>query len=323
VNKVTFHDLVCRLKELARELERTPTLVEFVAKGNSKRQINKYKYSEICRAAGLEVNKSPYTTAPVQVQFTPPKVLVFDIEISPIIAKVWGLFDQNIALNQIEQDWFVLSYAAKWLGDDTVHYMDQRYANPLSDDRMLLEGIHHLLSQADWVIGHNIAKFDLKKLNARFICHGLPPLPPFNVIDTLKIAKKHFSITSNKLEYLAKYLKCEFQKSSHSNFSGMELWNEMLKRNNDAFIECESYNKMDVLVTEQVYYKLVPWEPSVNFQAHFGKLVCSCGNTSFFKNGLKYTKQGQFQIFICKDCGKCHISKQNLIEKDIRSEFVK
>ena len=44
MNKVTFHDLVVQLKELASELERTPTQIEFINSGVSKRQIAKYKY---------------------------------------------------------------------------------------------------------------------------------------------------------------------------------------------------------------------------------------------------------------------------------------
>ncbi len=31
------------------------------------------------------------------------KILVLDIETAPIVAHVWGLFDQNIGLNQIKR----------------------------------------------------------------------------------------------------------------------------------------------------------------------------------------------------------------------------
>ena len=35
---------------------------------------------------------------------TGPKILIVDIETAPIVAQVWGLFDQNVGLNQIAQD---------------------------------------------------------------------------------------------------------------------------------------------------------------------------------------------------------------------------
>jgi hypothetical protein len=36
-----------------------------------------------------------------------------------------------------------------------------------------------LLDRADVVVGHNADKFDVRKGNARFIAHGLPPPPPY------------------------------------------------------------------------------------------------------------------------------------------------
>jgi hypothetical protein len=323
MSKVTFHDLVVKLKELAKELGKTPTLIEFTGSGVSKRQIDKYKYSKIVDAAGLEQNPSPYTSDPVQVIIRPPKILIFDIETSSIVAHVWGLYDQNVSLNQIEQDWYILSFAAKWYKSDEMFYWDQRKAKPRNDDKKILTEIHKLLDEADYVCGHNIAKFDLKKLNARFILHGLPPVKPFEVIDTLKIARKHFAFTSNKLEHLARYLKCELEKSSHSEFSGMELWTETMKGNKKAFEAMEEYNKTDVKVTEMVFEKLLPWEPSIKFQSNFWEAVCSCGSKSFFKSGIKYNRSGAFQIYRCRDCQKCFVDKSNVIDKDVRKSFFK
>lgn len=323
MSKVTFHDLVVKLKELAQELGKTPTLRQFVGSGVSKRQIDKYKYSKIVDAAGLEHNASPHTSEPVQVIIRPPKILIFDIETSAIIAKVWGLWDQNIGLNQIEQDWYVLSFAAKWYKQDEIFYWDQRKAKPRNNDQAILKEIHTLLDEADYVCGHNIAKFDLKKLNARFILHGLPPVKPFEALDTLKIAKKHFAFTSNKLEHLAHYLKCELQKSSHSEFSGMELWTETMKGNVKAFDAMREYNITDVKVTEMIFEKLLPWEPSIKFQSNFWEAICSCGSKSFFKNGLKFNRSGAYQMYRCHECQKVFVDKSNLVDKDIRKSFFK
>jgi hypothetical protein len=323
MEKVTFHDLVVKLKELARELGRTPTLREFAGSGISRRQIDKYKYSKIVDAAGLEQNPSPHTSDPVQVIIRPPKILIFDIETSSILAHVWGLYDQNVGLNQIEQDWYVLSFAAKWYKSDEIFYWDQRKAKPKNNDKNILIEVHKLLDEADYVCGHNIGKFDLKKLNARFILHGLPPVKPFEVLDTLRIAKKHFAFTSNKLEHLARYLKCDLVKSSHSEFSGMELWTETMKGNIKAFNAMKEYNITDVKVTEMVFEKLLPWEPSIKFQSNYWEAVCSCGSKSFYKNGFKFNRSGAFQMYRCSECQKCFIDKTNVVDKDVRKSFFK
>ena len=323
MGKITFHDLVVKLKELANDLGKSPTLKEFLASGVSSRQVQKYTYSTIVAAAGLDANKYSQTTDPVKVIIRPPKILIFDIETSAIVAKVWGLYDQNIGLNQIEQDWYILSFAAKWFNEDKIFYWDQRKAKPRNDDKLILEQIHKLLDEADYVCGHNIARFDLKKLNARFILHNLPPVKPFEVLDTLRIAKKYFAFTSNKLEHLAKYLKCDAHKSSHSEFTGMELWTETMRGNKKAFEAMEEYNKTDVIVTEMVFKKLLPWESKINFQSNFWEAICSCGNKEFFKNGLKYTRTGAFQIYRCNQCQKSFVDKTNLVDKDARKEFFK
>jgi len=323
MTKVTFHDLVVQLKELAKELERTPTQSEFINAGASKRQIAKYKYSKIVNAAGLEPNRHAQTTEPIEPVIRPPRILFYDIETAPITSYVWGLFDQNIGLNQIVEDWFILSFAAKYQGETEFHYFDQRSEAPIQDDKKLLISVHKLLSDADVLVGHNAVKFDFRKLNARFVKHGLAPLNHFIHIDTLKIARKHFAFTSNKLSYLAEYLKCDSKKSEHKRFSGMDMWVECLKNNLEAFQEMESYCKMDVEVLEQVYNKLAPWEPTINFQAFFLGTICPCSHTKFYKDGFRYTRQGKFQVFRCHNCSKTFTAKENLIDKDLRKSFFK
>lgn len=321
-NKIEFHDLVAALKSLANELGRTPTNNEFIASGQSKRQILKHKYSELVKAAGLEPNKHAQTTPPVEVMIRPPKILCFDLELAPLILEGWGLYDQNFGLNQIRQDWFILSFAAKFLDEDKIYYFDQRDCVPMEDDKELVSKLHKLVLEADMLLGHNSDRFDIKKLNSRFIKHGLDPIPYRQNLDTLKIAKRFFSFTSNKLEYLATFLSCS-EKSNHSKFSGHSLWTECLKGNKKAFKEMEKYNKQDVLTTIEVFQKLARYDHTINFQSYYQKKICTCNSTEFHKNGLKYQKSGVFQIYKCSNCGKNFVDKENLIHRDVKREFFK
>lgn len=238
---------------------------------------------------------------------TGPKVLLLDIETAPILGYVWQLWDQNVALNQIHTDWYILSWSAKWLGDppDKVMYMDQRNIKNLEDDSKLLTKVWCLLDDADVVITQNGKKFDIKKLNARFILNGMQPPSSFKQIDTLVIAKKHFGFTSNKLEYMSNKLCTKYKKLKHAKFSGFELWRECLAHNKQAWKEMEKYNKYDVLALEELYNKMIPWDSSVNFNVYHDSEVnvCKCGSTDFRKRGYYYTNVARYQRYKCNNCG--------------------
>lgn len=252
-----------------------------------------------------------------------PRVLLFDIETAPIIAYAWGLYDQNIGLNQIKSDWHVLSWSAKWLGEKKIMYADQRKAKRIEDDKKILFQIWKLLDEADVVITQNGIKFDVKKLNARFIYHGFQPPSSFRHIDTLRLAKKHFGFTSNKLEYLSKTLKTKTQKLTQRKFGGFDLWRECLAKNMEAWREMEKYNKADVITLEQVYKKLIPWDSSINFNIYTDDHVhtCKCGSTSFKKRGFFYTNLGKFQRYKCNQCGAESRDPKNLFSKEKRDSL--
>lgn len=252
-----------------------------------------------------------------------PKVLLIDIETAPLLSFHWGLFDQNISLGQIHSEWSVLSWSAKWLGNKQMMYMDQSKAKNIENDKELLQGIWKLLDEADVVIGHNSRAFDVKKLNARFLMHNMPPPSSFRQIDTLKIARKYFAMTSNKLEYLSDKLCCKYKKLKHKKFPGFELWKECLAGNPEAWKEMEKYNKHDVLALEEVYEKLIPWDSSINFDVYNDKEehVCTCGSTSFLKRGFAYTNSSRFQRYRCNSCGKESRGKENLLSLDKRKSL--
>jgi uncharacterized protein YprB with RNaseH-like and TPR domain len=312
-----LHSLVAKVKELESELGQVPTRQELIASGVSDWCLRKIKFSEILKAAGLESIKYKKHQPDI------PRVFLFDIETAPILAHVWGLFDQNVGLNQIERDWHLLSWAGKWLGEDEIFYFDQRNSKDLEDDSGILKELWKIMDQADVMIGHNSKKFDTKKVNARFIYHGLKPTSSFREVDTLTIAKRKFAFTSNKLAHLAAFLKCENNKSEHKKFVGFDLWTQCLKGNIEAFQEMELYNKMDVIVLEEVYKKLMPWDNSINYAIFQKDNICSCGSGDFFKNGYRFTNAGKFQRFRCNSCGRDVISKDNLIDPKIRKGLFK
>ncbi len=233
------------------------------------------------------------------------KVLVLDIETAPITAHVWGLKDQNIGLNQIINDWYVLAWAAKWLGKDYVWYADQSKAKDMKDDRLLLNKIWELLNEADIVITQYGSGFDAPRLNTRFLMAGMKPPSPYKHLDTYRIAKSAFDFTSNKLEYLTDKLCVKYKKLAHKKYPGMSLWTECLKGNKQAWAEMKKYNIHDVLATEELYEKLKAWAPQSAPEVYHQNGICTvCGESKLIKNGYFRTKLGRWQRLKCDSCGR-------------------
>lgn len=259
-----------------------------------------------------------------------PRILVFDIETAPNLSYHWGLWQQNIGLGMMVRDWAVLSWSAKWVGEDEVLYKDVRHlfdgsADSLMseiDDRAMLESMWELLNEADIVVTQNGKKFDVKKLNARFIMNGMQPPSSYKHIDTLCIAKRHFAFTSNKLEFMTDKLCKKYKKLKHGKFPGMMLWTECLKGNIEAWDEMEEYNKYDVLSLEELMFILAPWSnqlPSMDMYYDDKENHCLCGSTEFLHDGYAYTNLSKFTRFKCSNCGAEKRDRVNLLSKEKRA----
>ena len=257
-----------------------------------------------------------------------PKVLLLDIETSPIESYHWGLWDQNISLAQINVEWTVLSFAAKWLhaAKSSVVYKDVFDQDDYRNDTELLGALWELLDEADFVIAQNGKRFDMKKIRARMVMHGFPPFSPVGVIDTLLIAKKVFGFTSNKLEWMADKLS-PIKKRAHRKFPGFELWVECLAGNKAAHKEMRLYNIDDILSLEGTYLALRPWadgHPNIAaFYPDDGKVRCpKCASDDLMKRGFHYTNVGKYRRYCCNDCGGWARSRYTVNTKEQRQTLL-
>lgn len=249
-----------------------------------------------------------------------PRILTLDIETAPLTVYSWGLFKQNIGLNQIKTDWHLLAWAAKWVGEEKCSYMDNRAAKDVTDDKNLVKGLAALLNQADIVVTQNGEQFDLKKINARAVIHGLRPIRPVASTDILKEGRKVFSFTSHKLEYVADKLNKKYKKLKHEKYPGFELWAAVLKGDQKAWREMEIYTKHDVLSTEEIYLTIQGWiaTQAISSFNDEATMQCRCGSTNLKKEGFAYTPAGKYQIYNCRDCGKWPRSPINLLSAEKR-----
>ncbi len=255
------------------------------------------------------------------------KIATVDIETAPLESYTWGIWEQNVGLEQIKTEWSILSFAWKGLDDKNIIYADTsgRGAAKVRDDKKLVGELWKLLDEVDIVVAQNGTRFDIKKINARLIMHGYGPYSPIRVIDTLSVAKKHFGFTSNKLAWMSKYLTDE-KKSEHKKFPGFELWLECLKDNPKAWAEMKKYNVQDVVTTEELYLKQRPWitgHPNIGVYVDSDSPVCpNCGSSELKSNGMRATQAGVYRRYHCHGCGAWSRGKISLLTQTKRKALM-
>jgi len=226
------------------------------------------------------------------------KILLLDIETSPNTAHVWGLWQQNVSINQLQESSYVMCWSAKWLGDREIFFESVYKTKP----EKMLKQIHKLLDDADAVIHYNGTKFDIPTLNKEFLLHGLPPPSPYKQIDLLRSVRSAFRFPSNKLDYVAQRLGL----GSKTHHEGHGLWVRCMNNDPKAWKIMETYNKQDVVLLEKVYNAILPWiKNHLNYNLFSkGTHVCpNCGSKKLHARGTARTISGTYQRYQCTDCG--------------------
>lgn len=235
----------------------------------------------------------------------PPKILILDIETIYMEVDVWGLqYNNYISPVNIEKDWSIICWSAKWLFSPEV--FGERVTPEevqLRQDASIMDGLWNLLDKADIVITQNGEKFDIPKMNTRFLFNGYPPPMYYKQIDLKKVMKKNFAFSSNKLDYVSEYLGFEGKDDMVYQDWKNCLIPELAEK---ALAKMLAYNKTDILRTEEVYVALRPWitgHPNMNLYSIGKTSVCpNCGGSVTW--GGKYaTAKGLYKAFRCMRCG--------------------
>lgn len=240
------------------------------------------------------------------------KILFLDIETAPNVSYTWGLWEQNISLDQLVSPSYMLCFAAKWLGVKKVEF-----SSIYKDGRdQMLNDAYQLMTEADVICHYNGERFDIPVLNKEFVVRGIRPPAPSKQLDLYKVVKKQFAFPSHKLAYVSKALGLE-GKAEHA---GMDTWTGCMNGDPASWKVMEKYNKQDVVVLEEVYDKILPWITThPNVQLYSDIIGCpTCGGTNLIKEGFEYTQSGKFQRYSCKDCGRWSKSGKRIEGVDLR-----
>jgi len=231
---------------------------------------------------------------------TKAKVLFFDIETSHDLVASFGLYPEAIPHQNVIVPWQLISIAWKWEGESTVHSMHAKKGN----DKKLAKRFYNELIKADYVVGHNSDKFDVKRFNTRLILNNLPPLPKIASIDTLKLARKNFAFTSNRLGYLVSKLDGTQEKGKPESGDWITFLIGSPNKSKAAAKRIEKYNRQDIVVLEKIYNRLKPVIDKKLITSEITDTTCgSCGSESLIKHGILRLKTKSMQRLHCTKCG--------------------
>lgn len=236
---------------------------------------------------------------------TGPVVTYWDIETAPWHARAWGKkWDARII------DFLSHGYAlsVSWqVGEDGEPQFFHK-AKGRGNDKSLIRKIAQIQDEADVLIAHNGDKFDIREINTRMLYHRIPPPSPYISIDTIKVARTHFSLPSYRLNDIADYYGLG-QKVVHT---GIDLWTRCVQGEEAAWAEMKEYNDQDVKLLRDVYILMRPWMnrpgkggTKFNAQQWYGVYSCtSCGSMDTRVRKEKYarTKATWRHAVQCQDC---------------------
>lgn len=230
-----------------------------------------------------------------------PRILFVDLETFPNIGFTWGRFDQNVI--RFTQQSCICTFVAKWAGEKEIISKSlpdyEGYAPGSYDDKLLVSDLWKLFDEADIVVAHNGDSFDIKVALGRFILHGLLPPSPFKTVDTKKVVKEVARYNSNSLDDLCSLL--GLGKKIRTDF---DLWEGCINGDMKCWKQMVKYNRMDVLLLEKLYYKLLPYAKTHPNLAFWTRGTCpKCGGHNVQYRGVQRCITRQYQRFQCNDCG--------------------
>lgn len=252
------------------------------------------------------------------------KILVLDIENSQMIISgfpTYNLWDiKHIDPMYIEHDWYLTCAAWLWVDAENGTYSrsygvstlddPKAYKKNFRDDLVVTKKLHEVIQEADLIIGHNSNAFDLKKINQKIIDYQLPTLDYPPTVDTLLVNRKYGKASSNSLAHLCRHYGISQKMALPKGV--MHAADRGCAKSMKKLI---TYNKQDIVSTAQLYLRLLPYiknHPDIRRimgdinsprEGETTMQCGTCGSKDVHKNGIRVTKTGKYNRYLCKACG--------------------
>jgi len=219
----------------------------------------------MCQRAGItyDTGKHRYSDAPVELK-NKPRMQVSATELLEMPSRVhldFVCFD--IETSNLNADFSILlSACIKPYGQDAIVFRADDYptwADNRDDDAGITRDISIELRKHAIVVGHYSQRFDIPYFRAKMMKHGLEPLPPMFGIDTWRIAKNNFKVSSRRLDNLLNY----FDLGAKHGVTG-RLWMKAAYTNSrEAMNEIVEHNIADVVLLEKLMCRSFPYVRSI------------------------------------------------------------
>ena len=174
------------------------------------------------------------------------------------------------------------------------------YYKDKTNDQKLIKDLWQLFDTHDILIGHNIARFDVRKANSRFIYWGLKPPSPCRLVDTLREIRKVAYQDSNKLGSVSQFMGFGDKLPTQ----GWDTWRGAIDGHRPSWTILKKYNRHDVVITEKVWERLAPWMRNHPPMHPYGCPVC--GDNMHRRGRVRQSNKFQFN---CPSCGHWRVAK--------------
>jgi hypothetical protein len=236
--------------------------------------------------------------------------MFLDIETCPNVGLFWRTGHKvSIDHKSIIFPARIITAAWKWEGDKESHSLvwtpSQKQFH--ESDEKLIQNLLPEMAKADEIVAHYGDGFDIPWIRGRALKHGLT-CPIYKTVDTKAWSSRLFYLPSNKLDFLADYLKIGTKIRTD-----YDLWVDItVHRDKKALDKMVKYNIHDVELLEPVYQRLSDFGP---VKTHSGvlngdpKWTCArCGSKSVGRTHQHVSAAGTIKHQMrCKDCGKYYM----------------
>jgi uncharacterized protein YprB with RNaseH-like and TPR domain len=217
-----------------------------------------------------------------------PRILTFDVETLGVGALH---ADQGI----------IVTLCYKWSDDSRVYDITVSEKELLNlDDRSVLERAIPIFEKADILVGHFAAVFDRRHINGRLLAHGLDPLPNQKIRDTCLIARSVANYKSNSLDNLGRVLNLKNKKNNRG-LRFPESWMALLRGDLSVLTQMVDYCKQDVRATEELYFKLRPFD-NAHPRIITDRSKCQVCEGDVEYRGVVWVNSKQYRRYVCKEC---------------------
>ena len=238
--------------------------------------------------------------------------VILDIETAPNLGYTWGKYQQDVL--RFERESYIMAFAYKEPGKRAVSRIlpdYKSYRRSPYDDTAICTELWDVLNNVDFAIGHNVDRFDIRRIRARCVTDGLSPIRPFKIIDTLKIARKYFNFQSNKLGDLADTLKIGMKVRT----GGFDLWWDCMHGDMKQWEHMRKYCVHDIVLNEKIYDRLGPWHVTHPNTRHNDHACPKCGGHTQ-AHGWEIRKCRRVRRYQCRmpQCAKWSYGESEAVE---------